>query len=293
MKRCDFQACCYKTDYPQTKPYGYMQNICVVIAALNESPRIAAALHGVLQSQVSDEIIVVDDGSDDGTAAAAAAAGASLVLTNAVNLGKAESVDRGIASSRRPIILLCDADVVIDPDIIRAVVEPVQKGQVHMMIGCHSGPGSDKFNSCSVDGAPASSFGVFSGLRCLTRELWERMHPSFKRGYNMELGLNLTARWSKARVKMAPFVYTHTTKSKKNHVRSASQYARMHLQIGRQYVYAYLLLAPPDVQAASWVILLLMIAALLLLLVGAPVISSRKIKKQATVFTTFYGAGRV
>jgi glycosyltransferase involved in cell wall biosynthesis len=65
-----------------------------VVPAYGEAATIAAVVAGALR--VADRVVVVDDGSADGTGEIAAAAGA-LVLRNPTNLGKGESLRRGLA----------------------------------------------------------------------------------------------------------------------------------------------------------------------------------------------------
>jgi N-acetylglucosaminyl-diphospho-decaprenol L-rhamnosyltransferase len=69
------------------------------------------------------DIIVVDNGSVDGSAAALAAADpeARFVETGA-NLGYGGGVNRGLAQGHRELVLVCNADVVVRPGTLAAMM---------------------------------------------------------------------------------------------------------------------------------------------------------------------------
>lgn len=231
---------------------------CVVIAAYNEAPRVGAVVLAALQA--FESVCVVDDGSGDGTALAARAVGARVVQLPR-NSGKAAAMEAGVRAAGEPgAILFCDADVTLTPQTLLRVAAPVLAGTRDMCIGCHKqhtgGRRVCKFNSCSADGTPRSFAGVFSGLRCVSLPLWRAVHPSLKHGYNIELGLNFTAKhgggWR--RTKHIPVPYTHVSKGDKEDKRGwLLSAARMNARLVGAYVRAHMLLAPPGVRARWWV----------------------------------------
>jgi glycosyltransferase involved in cell wall biosynthesis len=106
------------------------QKISVVIAALNEAPRIAAVLKVVSKSPLIDEVIVVNDGSTDDTSKVAK--GFNVVLIeNEKNIGKTLSVKKGIEKAKNDLIMLLDADLLgLTQKSIEKLAKPVINGQV-------------------------------------------------------------------------------------------------------------------------------------------------------------------
>lgn len=89
-----------------------------VIPAYNESRHIVDVVKATKRHV--DEVIVVDDSSSDGTADLAFQAGA-IVMSHAINLGKASALKTGCdaAVARQPdVVVLLDADGQHDPELI-------------------------------------------------------------------------------------------------------------------------------------------------------------------------------
>ena len=86
--------------------------ITVVIATLNEAPRLGAALEAV---RWADEVIVADAGSTDGTAEIARASGARVLTVVGRTIGAQRNA--AIAAARNPWILALDADEIVTPEL--------------------------------------------------------------------------------------------------------------------------------------------------------------------------------
>ena len=92
----------------------------VVIPAHNEEQVIAKALGALELACGPDvEVIVVDDGSTDATAEIAAAFPVTVIRQP--QLGKAEALNTSTAAARGDVIVVLDADTVLDPDFLDAV----------------------------------------------------------------------------------------------------------------------------------------------------------------------------
>jgi hypothetical protein len=93
--------------------------------AFDAAPTIGAAITGVLwQQRVDLELIVVDDGSTDSTAAIVEAFGDPRVrLVHQENAGPAAARNRGLADARAGMVSLCDADDVLLPGHLNALLE--------------------------------------------------------------------------------------------------------------------------------------------------------------------------
>ncbi|HEY6827001.1 MAG TPA: glycosyltransferase family 2 protein [Gemmatimonadaceae bacterium] len=86
--------------------------ITVVIATLNEAPRLGAALDTV---RWADEVIVADAGSTDNTADIARSAGARVLTVAGKTIGAQRNA--AIAGARNPWILALDADEAVTPEL--------------------------------------------------------------------------------------------------------------------------------------------------------------------------------
>ena len=107
-----------------------------VIAAYNEERTVAWVVEAVRRTGEVSEIIVVSDGSTDATAQEAAAAGADVVIQLPKNLGKGGAVLAGARRASGEILLLLDADLEnLNPEEIRALVQPVRQGRADMAVG--------------------------------------------------------------------------------------------------------------------------------------------------------------
>jgi hypothetical protein len=93
--------------------------------AFDAAATIGGAVTGALwQQQVDLELIVVDDGSTDETAAIVEAFGDPRVrLVRQENAGPAAARNRGLAETRADVVTLCDADDLLLPGHVNALLE--------------------------------------------------------------------------------------------------------------------------------------------------------------------------
>ncbi len=164
-----------------------LPKVAAVIPAFNEEKSIRDVVQVAKAIQKIEEVLVVNDGSTDQTALRAQEAGAK-VLSLGTNQGKGEAMQRGVEEAQAKIIVFLDADILgLQPKQILRLLTPVLEGQYQMVTGTlERGKQIDRFNNHLE--AP------LSGLRVVTRELWEAVPAHFKKGYLIESGLHWTAK---------------------------------------------------------------------------------------------------
>ena len=118
---------------------GYHPSVSVVVPAYNEEGGIARTVQSLLAQHYDRlEILVVDDGSSDRTAGAAAEAfsdrGDVRVFTKP-NGGKASALNFGLARATGEIVVAVDADTLLSPGAIAALVAPLADARVGAVAG--------------------------------------------------------------------------------------------------------------------------------------------------------------
>ena len=111
-------------------------NLAIIIPTFNEAGRIASTISGIRKFGNAD-IVVVDDGSNDSTASEARAAGAR-VIELPFNLGYGAALQTGFKYALNrgyEFAVQMDADGQHDPLSIEALISPVLKDEVDVVIG--------------------------------------------------------------------------------------------------------------------------------------------------------------
>lgn len=105
-----------------------MDQICVIIAAMNAEATIARAVASALAECEVAEVVVIDDASRDATAAAALSAddGSGRLHVHSVraNIGPAAARNLALARSTAPLVAVLDADDAILPGRFAALDDP-------------------------------------------------------------------------------------------------------------------------------------------------------------------------
>lgn len=113
--------------------------VACLVPTHNEARVIERTVRRLLASDYPDfEVVVIDDGSTDGTADVVRRAFAHeprLRLLTQPNLGKAAALERGWRSTTAPIIVTLDADTLVEPGTLRALVRPFADPRVAAVAG--------------------------------------------------------------------------------------------------------------------------------------------------------------
>jgi len=111
-----------------------MNNVSVVIPALNEEEPIAGVVRECFATGVPDEVIVVDNGSTDHTAKRAREAGARVV-TAPRGYGRACAAGVRALSPKCEIVVFLDGDGSDVPALMNQLVDPIARGTRDFVIG--------------------------------------------------------------------------------------------------------------------------------------------------------------
>lgn len=133
-------------------------SIDIGIPAFNEEKNIARLIRSVL-AQDSDtfkltQVIVVSDGSTDSTTSSAKSLNDSslTVIDHTDNAGKPARINEIIKLSRSDIVVLLDADVVVDsPTTIQTLIRPILQSSATLVSGQPKKINSDSFTDRVMD----------------------------------------------------------------------------------------------------------------------------------------------
>jgi len=111
-----------------------MNNVSIIIPALNEEEPIAGVVRECLATGVPGEVIVVDNGSTDGTAERAREVGARVIAAPR-GYGRACATGVRAVSPESQIVVFLDGDGSDVPAFIPQLVEPITRGTHDFVIG--------------------------------------------------------------------------------------------------------------------------------------------------------------
>ncbi len=110
--------------------------VSVIVPAWNEREGIVGTVKSLVASTHEVEVVVVDDASTDGTAAAVI--DLKLPGVRVVRVpkgGKSAALNTGIALSSNPIVVMVDADTVVEPEAVHRLVQPFADPAVGAVAG--------------------------------------------------------------------------------------------------------------------------------------------------------------
>ncbi len=113
--------------------------VAVLVPAYREELVISRCVASLRASAYPNlEIVVIDDGSNDGTAAAARHAAGNdgrVTVLQKANGGKASALNHGFSATRAEVIVVVDADSIVERDAIAELVKPLADARVGAVAG--------------------------------------------------------------------------------------------------------------------------------------------------------------
>lgn len=127
-------------DAARVLPDSLRKHVTAIIPCLDEEEAIGPCVTAVLSHGLG-EVIVVDGGSADRTAERAATAGAQVVVEPRRGYGRAMLAGLAHMSSDSTVVLFVDGDGSDRPEMIPAMLEPIEGGTADFVLGSRlSGP---------------------------------------------------------------------------------------------------------------------------------------------------------
>jgi glycosyltransferase involved in cell wall biosynthesis len=111
--------------------------LSVVIPVYNEESTIGEVIDRVSEVPIEKEIIVVDDGSTDRTAEVVHTRAAKVrqIHEGRANFGKGAAIRIGLTYVEGDIVVIQDADLELDPNEYRQLLEPITSGVSDVVYG--------------------------------------------------------------------------------------------------------------------------------------------------------------
>ncbi|GAC1487932.1 MAG: hypothetical protein NVS1B9_07940 [Solirubrobacteraceae bacterium] len=177
------------------------QDVAVIVAARNESDRIAATLQALLQAMPHARLHVADDASTDGTAALARAAGADVICAprrlgkgGAATLAARRALQNSGPETR---FLLCDGDLGASAARLSALLPALAQADLAVAVFARREGGgfgfAVGFARRTIRRLAALELRApISGQRALTAACLEAVLP-FEPRFGMEIGMTVRA----------------------------------------------------------------------------------------------------
>jgi len=196
-------------------------HVLAIVAARNESQRIAATLSGLARAFPDASVWVADDGSADGTAEIAERAGARVVR-DARGPGKGQAMTAAATAALEtvpdrgdPIVVLCDGDLGSCASELAALVDAVDRGDADLLVAAFSTRASGGFGIALAFARWAirrrcglSTRAPLSGQRAMRAGVLRDVLP-FAPGYGMEIAMTIDAVRAGHRILEVPLELSH------------------------------------------------------------------------------------
>jgi glycosyltransferase involved in cell wall biosynthesis len=190
---------------PGLRPEPTGHRVSAIIPCLNEEQAIGAVVSAVLARGVA-EVVVVDGNSKDRTSERALAAGARVIVEPRRGYGRAMLTGLAAIDPATDIVLFLDGDGSDRPELIPSVLQPIQSGTAHFVLGSRL-KGERERGSLSLPQIAAGHlagvlirflYGVrftdMSPFRAIRRDALERLGMQEETfGWNLEMQMRAAA----------------------------------------------------------------------------------------------------
>jgi glycosyltransferase involved in cell wall biosynthesis len=168
--------------------------ISVIIPCYNHAETIERCLASVFAQTHRDlEVIVVDDGSTDASADLLKRFAGRISVISQENRGGPAARNRGLAASTAPLVMFCDADVILRPDALAKMAEALATRPEASYAYASFKFGWKTFRSWDFDAARLKRMNFIHTTSLIRREHFPGFDESLKRFQDWDVWLTMLA----------------------------------------------------------------------------------------------------
>lgn len=169
--------------------------VSIIIPAYQSATTIVATLRSVIkQSYTNWEMILVDDGSTDDLKTQIGPYRDRLRYIAQANAGAPAARNAGFDHSHGPYLLFLDADVVLDPDMVRRMVVALETHPTASYTYADFDFGWKRFHLREYSGTALRQQNYIHTTSLIRREVFPRFDPTLKRFQDWDLWLTIAER---------------------------------------------------------------------------------------------------
>jgi glycosyltransferase involved in cell wall biosynthesis len=169
-----------------------MNRISVIIPAYQHAATLKACLDSIFaQTRLPDEVIVVNDGSTDDTLAVLAPYAGRIVLIDQENRGGNPARNAGFAVSRGDYVIFCDADVIMNQDMLAKMESLLIAHPEASFAYCGFRFGWKRFRGFPYDPLRLKKLNYIHTTSLIRREHFPGFDPAIKRLQDWDVWLSM------------------------------------------------------------------------------------------------------
>lgn len=169
-----------------------MPHISIIIPTYNHGKELLECLESILnQTYQNFEIIVVDDGSTDNTQKLLEACNPRIKIIQQEHQGANVARNRGFRESTGQYLLFCDADVILEPEMLEKMVAALETNLQASYAYSSFKLGWKTFRSFPFDPEKLKKFNYISTMSLIKREHFPSFDEQIQRLQDWDLWLTM------------------------------------------------------------------------------------------------------
>ncbi len=172
-----------------------VSKISVIIPTYQHATTIAACLESIFAQTLQPlEVIVVNDGSTDGTKDVLERFVDHVTIIEQNNQGSNPARNRGFEASKGSLVIFCDADVIMRPNMLEMLVQALEEHQEAAFAYSGFRFGWKAFPSFNYDAERLRQMNYIHTTALIRRETFPGFDPSIKRLQDWDVWLTMLER---------------------------------------------------------------------------------------------------
>jgi glycosyltransferase involved in cell wall biosynthesis len=169
--------------------------LSIIIPVYNHAEELGSCLESIFaQTYQNYEIIVVNDGSTDNFTKAIEPYRNRVKVVEQQNQGANQARNRGFSESKGELLLFCDADIVMDPDMLDAMVQSLDNHPEVSFVYSSFRYGWKKFKLWSFDPEKLKQLNYIHTTSMIRRKDFPGFDNNIKRLQDWDLWLTMIER---------------------------------------------------------------------------------------------------